>query len=432
MSHVANIHTGGSPSRASSSPPVASYSGQFYSYLYNGAASVSNALSGETKLCDEVPCYVNGLCYKGVRTTNWASEAVKRCCPYFTYRKNLPTLLANGGDHDAGWGCMIRTGQMMMCRALRKLYSCDVQVTVDPVEFAMFQKVTVVESNASHRGAATNGVREESTPSLLLDLDEMAVRPTASLGEDGPGSIFFSVHEFFMDTPEAPFGVYKLAAEGSKWGVPVGSWFSPTVLARSLASLGKSCTDIHERLEIIPAIEQTVAQDKILQTLVVEERSILLLVPLMLGMGSVGATYEQVLLRLLELPMCVGLVGGKPQKSLYFVGHQRDQVFFLDPHVVQNAFTTRSSLGRLGGPRGTTPVSTLDPNVLACFYFDNEEVFLQWCDEMAVINRIGEFPIITIQRDKGHHEGPSSMTVTRGSPRNSCIDPCEFDEEDLL
>lgn len=435
-----------SSAAASSSPPVSSsYSGQLYSYLYNGAASVSNALSGETKLADEVPCYVNSLCYKGTRTTNWCSEAVRRCCPYFTYRKNFPCLLSNGGDHDAGWGCMIRTGQMMMCRALRKLYSCDVQVTVDPVEFAMFQKMTVDSSSSNSRQSSTllsppisprtnghgNALAAKTAPNFLLNLDDDfggACGSSALENDNASGSISQWVQEFFMDTPDALFGVYRLVAEGAKIGCAVGSWFSPTVLARSLAAIGKSHQELNEKLLIIPAVEQTVSQETILQTLLVEERSILLLVPLMLGMGSVGSSYEQVILRLLELPMCIGIVGGKPQKSLYFVGHQREQVFFLDPHVVQQAFTTRASVGKLGGPRGTTPVSTLDPNLLACFFFENEEVFLQWCDEMSVINKMGEFPIITIQSGNGN-KGPSSLTVTgRSSPQ--AVDPCDFDDED--
>lgn len=429
------------PPQASSSPPVSSYSGQFYSYLYNSAASVTNALSGETKLADEVPCFVNGLCYKGTRTTQWATEAVRICCPYFTYRKSLPAVLPNGGDHDAGWGCMIRTGQMMMCRALRKLYRCDQVVTEDPLQFAMFQRVvddpTPRQSSAllsptlSPRGVGNvNAGAARTAPNFLLNLDDnVDVGDARNVANGGEGTFCQWIQEQFMDTPSALFGLYRFVAEGAKLGVSAGSWFSPTVLARSLASIGESDPDLNEKLCIIPAIDQSVSQDRMSQTLLVEERSILLLVPLMLGLGSVGGSYEQVILRLLELPMCIGIVGGKPQKSLYFVGHQREQVFFLDPHVVQQAFVSRSSAGKPGGPRGTTGVSTLDPNLLACFFFENDDVFLQWCDEMSVINKMGEFPIITIQSGNAN-QGPSSLTVTGRSSPKTAVDDCDFDESD--
>jgi hypothetical protein len=30
-----------------------------------------------------------------------------------------------------------------------------------------------------------------------------------------------------------------------------------------------------------------------------------------------------------------GMIGGKPEKALYFVGKSRDHYFYLDPHIVQ-------------------------------------------------------------------------------------------------
>ena len=32
-----------------------------------------------------------------------------------------------------------------------------------------------------------------------------------------------------------------------------------------------------------------------------------------------------------------GLLGGKPQKALYFVGMNNDEYIYLDPHYVQTA-----------------------------------------------------------------------------------------------
>ena len=42
----------------------------------------------------------------------------------------------------------------------------------------------------------------------------------------------------------------------------------------------------------------------------------------------------------LALPQSIGIVGGSPGRSVYFVGCQQDALIFLDPHQV----------GRRGGP----------------------------------------------------------------------------------
>ena len=38
--------------------------------------------------------------------------------PWFTYRTGFPVIPLTEITNDVGWGCMVRSGQMIMCQAL--------------------------------------------------------------------------------------------------------------------------------------------------------------------------------------------------------------------------------------------------------------------------------------------------------------------------
>jgi Peptidase family C54 len=62
---------------------------------------------------------------------------------------------------------------------------------------------------------------------------------------------------------------------------------------------------------------------------------LLVLLPLTLGIGRVNPRYLPQLQAVLAFPHSVGIVGGRPGSSLYFVGCQDEHVIYLDPHEVQ-------------------------------------------------------------------------------------------------
>ena len=61
----------------------------------------------------------------------------------------------------------------------------------------------------------------------------------------------------------------------------------------------------------------------------------IILVPLVLGLDkNINPRYLPSLLAMLSLPQTLGIIGGRPAASLYFVGAQDDNLFYLDPHTV--------------------------------------------------------------------------------------------------
>ncbi len=65
--------------------------------------------------------------------------------------------------------------------------------------------------------------------------------------------------------------------------------------------------------------------------------AVLVLVPLRLGIRAINDVYFPKLQRVLEQPQCVGVLGGRPRQSLYFIGYQEDSLIGLDPHLCRLA-----------------------------------------------------------------------------------------------
>lgn len=66
-------------------------------------------------------------------------------------------------------------------------------------------------------------------------------------------------------------------------------------------------------------------------------RPILIIVPTRLGVSKINPIYFPQLKAILRNKFSVGIAGGKPKQSLYFVAYQGDDVFYLDPHFVRTA-----------------------------------------------------------------------------------------------
>lgn len=116
----------------------------------------------------------------------------------------------------------------------------------------------------------------------------------------------------------------------------------------------------------------------------------LILLGVRLGIDRITPVYHAALAATLELPQCVGIAGGRPASSHYFIGHQGGQSFFyLDPH------STRSAL-----PLDPTPediaschtrrvrrlgIAELDPSMLLGFLVRSQEEFEEWRKAVAAI-----------------------------------------------
>ncbi|KZP09776.1 peptidase C54, partial [Athelia psychrophila] len=236
-----------------------------------------------------------------------------------------------GWTSDTGWGCMHRTGQSLLANAL----------------------VCV------HLG------REWRRPPHPLPTAEYAT--------------YVQILTWFLDTPapQAPFSVHRMALAGKELGTDVGCWFGPSVAAGAMRTLVNAFPDAH--LGVAVATDGCLYQSEVFaaslppvsvshtasprhdqheQTSVWGGRAVLVLVGLRLGIADVNPIYYETIKALFAFPQSVGIAGGRPSSSYYFVGSQADSLFYLDPHHVRPAVPFRAPPHpRSPGALATGPVS---------------------------------------------------------------------------
>ena len=255
---------------------------------------------------------------------------------WVTYRKEFDSMKSandeRGYTSDAGWGCALRSGQMLLAETVSR-----------------------------------------HLPGLPFERLVSLFRSSASL--------------------DAAFSVHRMTACGEiGYAKHPGEWFGPSTVSCILRDLVYNSA-FHERLRVVVCANGALFLDEISREARVDvwlnandvfvtkprdhddvspKRSLLFLLPLRFGLSRLleNPTYRRVLTRFISLPSCVGCVGGRPGRSLYFVGtSEGSSLLYLDPHTVQSASASSESFK----PRSPLrlDIGALDPSLSIGFYVDD-------------------------------------------------------------
>jgi len=199
---------------------------------------------------------------------------------WITYRKNFPRIFDSLWTTDAGWGCMLRSMQMLLADAL---------------------------------------VRHYLTPKWRYKKNRRRHHPNY-------GHILRS----FCDLPDCDFSIHSMLENGACFQKSIGTWFGPGECAYMI----QQC--VHSSLSSLKVVLATdgVLYSEDIDKVVKNDKSdsLLILVTVRLGLDCIPKVYYSSILQCLELPSCIGIAGGKPKRSLFFPGYQGDRLIYLDPH----------------------------------------------------------------------------------------------------
>lgn len=329
----------------------------------------------------EAPVYILGTKYSTLHELeDLRSDVTSKI--WLTYRKNFPAIGGTGPTSDSGWGCMLRCGQMVLAQAL-------------------------VRRHLGREWRWEPGTKNED---------------------------YLYILRMFQDKKNCTFSIHQIAQMGVSEGKTVGEWFGPNTVAhvlRKLAIFDKwSSLAIHVAMDntvIISEIKracktdnsgppQGAVADGLVRNRTISEPSrpansegswkpLLLFIPLRLGLSEINRIYTFGLKRTFALKQSLGMIGGKPNHALYFIGVVEDELIFLDPHTTQLAcdldVDPPDDQSYHCAHASRMNISELDPSVALCFYMATESDFDIWCNlvQKHLISRMQQ-PLFEITQDR--------------------------------
>ncbi|XP_016306919.1 cysteine protease ATG4A-like [Sinocyclocheilus anshuiensis] len=318
------------------------------------------------------PVWILGACYD-LKTKKSELLSDVRSRLWFTYRKKFSPIGGTGPSSDAGWGCMLRCGQMILAQALvsRRL------------------------------GRDWRWDAEKHQPKE-----------------------YHRILHCFLDKKDSCYSIHQMAQMGVGEGKSVGEWYGPNTVAQVLKKL--ALFDDWNTLAVYVSMDNTVVIEDIKKqckqpgresrsragpcgrgevpasgqscseaqgkTLNLQSqrplawRPLLLVIPLRMGLNSINPVYIQAFKECFKMPQSCGVLGGKPNLAYYFIGFIDDELIYLDPHTTQQAVDTDSgsAVDDQSYHCQRTPhrmkITSLDPSVALGFFCKSEEDFDSWCD----------------------------------------------------
>ncbi|KAJ7074899.1 hypothetical protein B0H15DRAFT_956948 [Mycena belliarum] len=286
-----------------------------------------------------------------------------------TYRRDFEPIRdggAKGWSSDAGWGCMLRTGQSLLANALLTIHVGRDWRRPPPPPTPRSPSFFMPSPTSSPKNTHRRKHSASPSPSPVLVPPPFSPtttsNSTSSASQDGHSrsrarqAAYARLLSWFLDTPapEAPFSVHRMALAGKDLGTEVGQWFGPSVAAGAIKTLVQAFPA--SGLGVSLAIDGVLYQTSVFEashtavlsdsdsengSLAWGDRPVLLLLGLRLGLDGVNPIYHETIKRLYTFPQSVGIAGGRPSSSYYFVGSQADGLFYLDPHHSRPAVPLR-------------------------------------------------------------------------------------------
>jgi len=175
----------------------------------------------------------------------------------------------------------------------------------------------------------------------------------------------------FADNEKATFSLHSIALVAKKYGQKIGSWLAPGTVCHIISEL---LDKVDVGLKCYVSVDGALYEDEMIGKLTTFNSPLLLLIPIRLGIEYLNKLYIEPIMYTYKLQQSVGVIGGRPNSSYYYVASYNQNLYYLDPHFVQKAVDMDGDFSTDTYHCVTSykmPISEMDPSMALAFYCKN-------------------------------------------------------------
>ncbi|CAI4226276.1 unnamed protein product [Auanema sp. JU1783] len=315
---------------------------------------------------------------------------------WITYRTHMKAICGTTYTTDCGWGCMIRTTQMMVAQSIL---------------------------------VGMLG-RDWRSPKLK---QRMGLLSKTSEEDDQSDEILLQITKLFEDCPSSPLGFHRLMclAFENIGQQAIGRWYTPSESVSLMRkAISTSTSPLISDIGILLCVDGLLSLSDVEIVSKTWTKKILIIITVRLGTSEPNKIYMKHIQQLLKTPSCVGIVGGKPKHSLYFLGYYKEQLIYLDPHVARDYIPLPDTLTneKQNSPifqfhckyLSMTPYVDIDPSCAIGFFIQSHQEFT---DMVETLEASGVIDLDVKKTESSVKQDPLFAVLLSDNPKYRFYEP---------
>ena len=273
-----------------------------------------------------------------------------------TYRSNYKEQINSKNESkytsDCGWGCMIRSSQMIFSRVIYKIFKFKKEEKVSSelivnsiIPFFMDDNIYISDIN------------KDKNEYIKIRMDNYIEQLNKFLEEK---TIKNEYKKLNIKSIDPPFSIHKICILGELYGRTCGEWFSDFELPKIYEIINStfniisnlSILHFNSDLEVHKVIEKCLERIEDINASNLSEKEYFMnekkekyimkrmgaiFVSVRLGVSSIAPEYFPSIRKLFQCKQFLGFIGGKVNSASYFIGYNEEGFLYLDPHYNQES-----------------------------------------------------------------------------------------------